>query len=53
VRELNIVDEKGQARIRIGAPLPNPKSLKRAMTAYGLQFMSPTERKSPGLRCAV
>jgi len=49
VRELNIVDEKGQARIRIGAPLPNPKGLKRAVTAYGLQFMSPTGEEIGGL----
>jgi hypothetical protein len=37
VRELNIVDEHGQARIRIGAPLPDPKDLKRQIKAYGIQ----------------
>jgi len=49
VRELNIVDEHGQARIRIGAPLPNPKGLKRAVTAYGLQFMDPSGQEIGGL----
>ncbi|NVJ19718.1 hypothetical protein HUW62_00520 [Myxococcus sp. AM011] len=49
VRELNIVDEHGQARIRIGAPLPDPKGLKRAVTVYGLQFMDPSGHEIGGL----
>jgi hypothetical protein len=49
VRELNIVDEHGQARIRIGAPLPDPKGLKRAVKAYGLQFMDPSGKEIGGL----
>lgn len=49
VRELNIVDEHGQARIRIGAPLPNPQGLKRKRPAYGLQFMSPSGQEIGGL----
>lgn len=49
VRELNIVDEHGQARIRIGAPLPDPKGLKRAVKAYGIQFISPSGQEIGGL----
>ncbi|MCY1014965.1 hypothetical protein [Pyxidicoccus sp. MSG2] len=49
VRTLNIVDEKGQARIRIGAPLPDPQGLKRAVKAYGIQFMSPDGQEIGGL----
>ncbi len=49
VRTLNIVDEHGQARLRIGAPLPSPKGLKRAVTAYGLQFMDSTGKEVGGL----
>ncbi|MFP2904933.1 hypothetical protein ACLESD_07740 [Pyxidicoccus sp. 3LFB2] len=49
VRELNIVDEHGQARIRIGAPLPDPKGLKRAVTAYGIQFMDASGQEVGGL----
>lgn len=49
VRELNIVDEHGQARIRIGAPLPDPKGLKRAVTAYGIQFMDSSGKEVGGL----
>jgi hypothetical protein len=49
VRMLNIVDEHGQARIRIGAPLPDPQGLKRAVTAYGLQFMSADGQEIGGL----
>jgi hypothetical protein len=49
VRELNIVDEHGQARLRIGAPLPDPKGLKRAVTAYGIQFMDSTGKEVGGL----
>jgi hypothetical protein len=49
VRELNIVDEKGQARLRIGAPLPDPKGLKRAVTAYGIQFMDSSGKEVGGL----
>jgi hypothetical protein len=49
VRELNIVDEHGQARIRIGAPLPDPKGLKRAVKAYGIQFMDPSGQEIGGL----
>jgi hypothetical protein len=49
VRELNIVDENGQARLRIGAPLPDPKGLKRAVKAVGLQFMDPSGKEIGGL----
>jgi hypothetical protein len=49
VRELNIVDEHGQARIRIGAPLPDPKGLKRQIKAYGIQFMDPSGHEIGGL----
>lgn len=49
VRELNVVDEKGQTRIRIAAPMPDPQGLKRAVTAYGLQFLSPTGQEIGGL----
>lgn len=49
VRELNIVDEHGQARIRIGAPLPDPKGLKRAVKAYGIQFMDSSGQEIGGL----
>ncbi|WP_375757238.1 hypothetical protein [Corallococcus exercitus] len=49
VRELNIVDEHGQARIRIAAPMPDPQGLKRAVTAYGIQFLSPTGQEIGGL----
>ena len=49
VRELNIVDEHGQARIRIAAPMPDPKGLKRATKAYGIQFLSPTGKEIGGL----
>ena len=49
VRELNIVDEHGQARIRIAAPMPDPKGLKRAVTAYGIQFMDASGQEVGGL----
>ncbi len=49
VRELNIVDEHGQARIRIAAPMPDPKGLKRAVTAYGIQFMNASGEEVGGL----
>ncbi|RKH53023.1 hypothetical protein D7X55_21095 [Corallococcus sp. AB049A] len=49
VRELNIVDENGQTRVRIAAPMPNPQGLKRAVTAYGIQFLSPTGQEIGGL----
>jgi len=49
VRELNIVDERGQARLRIGAPLPDPKGLKRAVKAVGIQFMDPDGQEIGGL----
>ncbi len=49
VRTLNIVDERGQTRIRIGAPLPDPKGLKRSVTAYGLQFLDASGQEVGGL----
>ncbi|AEI62791.1 hypothetical protein [Corallococcus macrosporus] len=49
VRELNIVDEHGQARIRIAAPMPDPQGLKRATRAYGIQFLSPSGQELGGL----
>ncbi|RKG64771.1 hypothetical protein D7W79_38690 [Corallococcus exercitus] len=48
-RQLDIVDEHGQARIRIGAPMPDPQGLKRAVAAYGIQFLSPTGQEIGGL----
>lgn len=48
-RELNIVDEHGQARVRIGAPLPSPKGLKRKVEAVGIQFMDPKGHEIGGL----
>ena len=49
VRELNIVDEHGQARLRMGAPLPDPKGLKRAVKAVGIQFLDPEGQEIGGL----
>jgi hypothetical protein len=49
VRELNIVDENGQARVRIAAPLPDPKGLKRAVKAVGFQFMDASGKEIGGL----
>ncbi|MGE6757825.1 hypothetical protein ACQKGO_07450 [Corallococcus interemptor] len=49
VRELNIVDENGQTRVRIAAPMPDPQGLKRAVVAHGLQFLSPTGQEIGGL----
>ncbi|XXF75362.1 hypothetical protein P2318_20075 [Myxococcaceae bacterium GXIMD 01537] len=49
VRELTIVDEQGQPRLRIGAPLPDPKGLKRAVKAYGIQFMDPSGHEIGGI----
>jgi hypothetical protein len=49
VRELNIVDEHGQTRLRMGAPLPDPKGLKRAVKAAGIQFMDPNGHEIGGL----
>jgi hypothetical protein len=49
VREVNIVDERGQTRVRLGAPLPDPKGLKRALTIYGIQFMDAEGREVGGL----
>lgn len=49
VRELNIVDEHGQARVRIGAPIPDPKGLKRKVKPVGIQFMDPNGYEIGGL----
>ncbi|MBN8468968.1 hypothetical protein JYJ95_20900 [Corallococcus exiguus] len=49
VRELNIVDEHGQTRVRIAAPMPDPQGLKRAVTAYGIQFLSASGQEIGGL----
>jgi hypothetical protein len=49
VRELNIVDEQGRTRVRLGAPLPDPKGGKRAVTIYGLQFLDTEGREVGGL----
>ncbi len=38
-RTLDIVDEAGRPRIRIGAPLPDPKVGRRAVKAYGIQWL--------------
>ncbi len=48
VRTLNIVDERGQARIRIGAPLSDLKGRKRAVTAHGFQFLDASGREVGG-----
>jgi hypothetical protein len=49
VRELNIVDQRGQTRLRLGAPLPDPKGLKRALTIHGIQLMDSEGREVGGL----
>jgi len=49
VRELTIVDEHGQPRVRIGAPLPDPKGLKREVKPVGIQLMEPNGKESGGL----
>ena len=49
VRELTVVDEKGTPRVRIGAPLPDPKGLKRKVKPVGLQFMDPEGKEVGGL----
>ncbi|WP_075007904.1 hypothetical protein [Stigmatella aurantiaca] len=49
VREITIVDEHGQPRLRLGAPLPSPKGLERAVKAYGVQFMDPSGHEIGGL----
>jgi hypothetical protein len=36
-------------RVRIGAPLPDPKGLKRAVKAVGIQFMDPEGHEIGGL----
>ena len=49
VRELNIVDEHGQTRLRLGAPLPDPQGLKRKYKAVGLQLMNASGQEVGGL----
>ncbi|HEU4404833.1 MAG TPA: hypothetical protein VFS43_06035 [Polyangiaceae bacterium] len=49
VRTLNIVDERGQTRLRLGAPLPGPNGQKRKVTAYGVQFLDASGREVGGL----
>jgi hypothetical protein len=49
VRELTIVDAQGTPRVRIGAPLPDPKGLKRKVKPVGLQFMDPEGKEIGGL----
>jgi hypothetical protein len=49
VRELNIVDDRGQTRLRLGAPLPDPKGLKRALTIHGIQLLDSQGREVGGL----
>ncbi|HLM43842.1 MAG TPA: hypothetical protein VK458_08230 [Myxococcaceae bacterium] len=49
VRELTIVDEHGQPRVRIGAPLPDPKGLKRKVKPVGIQLMDPNGKEIGGL----
>ncbi|HYG70616.1 MAG TPA: hypothetical protein VD838_23280 [Anaeromyxobacteraceae bacterium] len=49
VREITIVDERGVPRVRIGAPLPDPKGLKRAVRAVGIQLMDPEGKEIGGL----
>lgn len=49
VRELTIVDAQGTPRVRIGAPLPDPKGLERKVKPVGLQFMDPEGKEIGGL----
>lgn len=49
VRELTVVDAQGTPRVRIGAPLPDPKGLKRAVTVTGIQFMGPEGQEVGGV----
>lgn len=49
VRQLNIVDEHGQTRLRLGAPLPDPQGLKRKYKAVGLQLMNASGQEVGGL----
>jgi hypothetical protein len=49
VRELTIVDAQGTPRVRLGAPLPDPKGLKRKVKPVGLQFMDPEGKEVGGL----
>ena len=49
VRELTVVDAQGTPRVRIGAPLPDPKGLKRKVKPVGLQFMDPEGKEVGGL----
>ncbi|ACL63401.1 conserved hypothetical protein [Anaeromyxobacter dehalogenans 2CP-1] len=50
VRELTVVDARGQPRLRIGAPLPPPKGAeRRAVDAFGIQFMDQDGYEVAGL----
>src|SRR5437660_11868573 len=49
VRALNIVDARGQTRIRLAAPLPDPPGAKRKVTATGIQFLDEAGREVGGL----
>jgi hypothetical protein len=51
VRELNIVDEQGRVRMRLGAPLPmgDSSSGQRRVKASGIQFLDESGREIGGL----
>ncbi|MBE4749268.1 hypothetical protein G4177_13965 [Corallococcus sp. ZKHCc1 1396] len=49
VRVLNIVDEHGQTRIRLGAPLPDPQGMKRKYKVHGLQLMTASGQEVGGM----
>jgi len=49
VRELNLVDENGQTRLRLAAPFPDPKGLKRKVKPVGIQLLDAEGKEVGGL----
>ncbi|WP_147444366.1 MULTISPECIES: hypothetical protein [Corallococcus] len=49
VRVLNIVDEQGRTRIRLGAPLPDPQGMKRKYKAVGIQLLNAEGKEVGGI----